>query len=690
MKYIRLRAWFTILIIIVGVFLLLYFSSSSSGSFQSDTPVTDSLLKASYPDLYTVIQKRDAEQLKPFLSHKHDGVRAQAWRALANTPVEDDSLSEYIALAKEQNTGVAWFGISQHALKDEHFQILEQDWEEHPKQRAGIARVFGQQGNQQTLTFLLDRYDDVDAKTEYHYALAVGRLIEAYAAGGENRQIRVIQHAFDTENYDATKAFLYGWYRGDEARLSNTAQDTLYKRWQLMGTGMSRDVDQFVNKILPARTTYEMTIFYNGEQMLDSEVQLAYELATSIGKISFNDNNLLAAKILLTNENPHVQSRTLQSLQGRLKEDGDLYSYVRDEILTDDNVAHEVWLQAVQDVQSVDVDIVNEYKERLQAIGEENPYLWPQVLAVYEKVESPDNYLDRIDQLVAGDDTRSAMYALQGLSDASSGLEWTQNQVDSIRNIVFEALALGDRGVHYMAAPLLEDENLFSSDDFNQINSSLSAFSLPEDIEVYQAFGSLYKQQFEKQAKPVIDSLASLNYVPLSQSLASAGWDDVTVPEESQAEFRSIDWERLWELGMEPTMRLVTEKGRIDIELNTLSAPATVAMLDSLSRSGAYEDVPFHRVVPNFVIQGGDIERQDGFGGPDFVIPTEASDKEFVRGAVGIASAGSDTEGSQYFVMHQWMPHLNGNYTRFGQVIDGMKIVDRITVGDKVLSVSWR
>ena len=688
MKYIRLRTWAPFFLIIVGVVLLLHYSSGSSGPYKSEVPVTDSLLTSSYPDLYDAIASRKSNQLKPFLSHQHDEVRAQAWRAFANTTVADDSLPVFISLAKEQNTEVAWFGISQHQLSKDHLRMLEQAWEESPEQRAGIARVFGQQDGQQPLNFLLDRYSDITNENEYHFALAVGRLLRDQSAN-ENQQISVIQHAFDIENYDVSKAYLYGWYRGDETRLSDTAQDTLFNRWQLMGTGISREVDQFVNKLLPARTTYNMTIFYNGEQMLDNEIQLAYELAKSIGKIPLNDKNSLAAKILLTNANPHVQVRTLQSLQGRLEEGGDLYGYIDDEMLTDPNVADKVWLEVIEAVASVNTGVVEEYQDRLQSIPEENPYLWPQVLAVYEKSESADDYLNRIEKLVEEGRTLQVMYSLQSLANIWSDITWNQNQIAQIRNIVFDALGLQDRGVYYVAASLLEKDKLFTSDDFAQINKSLSGFSLPEDIEVYQAFGSLYKKQFEEQAKPVIDSLASLDYVPLNRSLASAGWD-VEVPEESQTEFRSIDWERLWELGPQPTMRLVTEKGRIDIELNTLSAPATVAMLDSLSRSGVYEGIPFHRVVPNFVIQGGDIERQDGYGGPDFVIPTEASNKEFVRGAVGIASAGPDTEGSQYFVMHQWMPHLNGNYTRFGRVVNGMNIVDRITVGDKVLSVSWR
>ena len=94
--------------------------------------------------------------------------------------------------------------------------------------------------------------------------------------------------------------------------------------------------------------------------------------------------------------------------------------------------------------------------------------------------------------------------------------------------------------------------------------------------------------------------------------------------------------------------------------------------------------------MPNFVIQGGDVETGDGFGGPDYVVPTEASAKEYRRGMVGIASAGTDTEGSQYFVMHQWKPHLNAGYTIIGEVVEGVDVVDRIMVGDLVTKAYWQ
>ncbi len=686
MKYVRLRSWIVLIILVVGVIILFNYSSGGSGPYKSANPITDSLLTATYPDLYEAVKKRDIESLEPFLSHQHPEVRKQAWRALANTPI--DSVDQFITLAKKQNSDASWFGISKHALIENQLRDLEQIWIEQPELRSGISRVLGQQGDEQTLSFLVDQLNKNLADSEYHTALAVGRLVQRFDIA-QDRQIRVIQKAFDTENYDATRAYLYGWYRGDESQLTATAQDTLFNRWQLMGKGISRDVDQYINKILPERTTHTTTIFYNGEQMLDHEVQLAYELATSIGKVSLNNQNSLAAKILLTNENPHVQIRTLQSLEENIDEDDDLYQYIHDEMLTDDRLDDVVWLQALTTIQQVDNQIVEEHQGRLATIPEENIYLWPEVLGVYQQYESAENYLQRIGNLVSEGEELPSMYALQNLgSFAEEAQDGVKRYRQQIRTIVFDALDLGDRGVAYMSGSLLENELLFGSQDFDRINESLSDFTLPADIEVYQTFGSLYKDRFEEQAKPVIDSLASKNYVPLNRSLADAGWD-VAVPEESKTEFRVPNWDRLWELGPSPTLLMQTEKRRIHIEMNTLSAPATVAMIDSLNSAGHYDDVPFHRVVPNFVIQGGDIERQDGFGGPDFVIPTEASDEGFVRGAVGIASAGPDTEGSQYFMMHQWKPHLNGNYTRFGKVIDGMDVVDNIVKGDEVLSTTW-
>ena len=106
-----------------------------------------------------------------------------------------------------------------------------------------------------------------------------------------------------------------------------------------------------------------------------------------------------------------------------------------------------------------------------------------------------------------------------------------------------------------------------------------------------------------------------------------------------------------------------------------------------LARRGFFNGLAFHRVVPNFVIQGGD-PRGDGNGGPLYQIRCEINDVPYERGAVGMALSGKDTGGSQWFVTHAPQPHLDGGYTVFGRVTQGMPVVDRIARGDRIRRVT--
>lgn len=131
----------------------------------------------------------------------------------------------------------------------------------------------------------------------------------------------------------------------------------------------------------------------------------------------------------------------------------------------------------------------------------------------------------------------------------------------------------------------------------------------------------------------------------------------------------------------------VTEKGSFTIELLPEDAPLTVDNFVNLARSGYFNGVMVHRVVPNFVMQDGD-PRGDGNGGPGWSIRCEVNMVPYDRGAVGMALSGKDTGGSQWFVTHSPQPHLDGGYTVFGNVnAEGMKVVDNIARGDKIISV---
>jgi len=130
-----------------------------------------------------------------------------------------------------------------------------------------------------------------------------------------------------------------------------------------------------------------------------------------------------------------------------------------------------------------------------------------------------------------------------------------------------------------------------------------------------------------------------------------------------------------------------TDKGAVTIELLAEDAPLTVDNFVQLARRNYFNGVLFHRVVPNFVVQGGD-PRGDGNGGPGYQIRCEINTVSYGRGAVGMALSGKDTGGSQWFVTHSPQPHLDGGYTVFGRVVEGMEVVDRISRGDRIRSIT--
>lgn len=138
-----------------------------------------------------------------------------------------------------------------------------------------------------------------------------------------------------------------------------------------------------------------------------------------------------------------------------------------------------------------------------------------------------------------------------------------------------------------------------------------------------------------------------------------------------------------------PHAIILTEKGEIEIELLFTTAPLTVMNFVNLARDGFYEGLTFHRVIPNFVTQGGD-PRGDGWGGPSYSIRCEYSDEPYIRGSVGMATSGKDTGGSQFFVCYTALPHLEARYTLFARVLSGMEVVDRITLGDVIETVRIR
>jgi cyclophilin family peptidyl-prolyl cis-trans isomerase len=130
-----------------------------------------------------------------------------------------------------------------------------------------------------------------------------------------------------------------------------------------------------------------------------------------------------------------------------------------------------------------------------------------------------------------------------------------------------------------------------------------------------------------------------------------------------------------------------TNKGDIHLQLNPAEAPQTVNNFVALARDGYYDGVTFHRVVPRFVIQGGD-PTGTGSGGPGYQFQDEPVKRPYKAGTVAMANAGPNTNGSQFFICLEDQPGLPPSYTIFGDTVSGMDVVRNIRVGDVMQSVT--
>lgn len=145
-----------------------------------------------------------------------------------------------------------------------------------------------------------------------------------------------------------------------------------------------------------------------------------------------------------------------------------------------------------------------------------------------------------------------------------------------------------------------------------------------------------------------------------------------------------IDWDEVQNIPADQEVRISTNKGDILIRLFVNDAPGSVWNFLQLVDSGFYDGKYFHRVVPNFVIQGG-CPRGDGWGSLNWTQRSEFSNYlRYEAGMVGLASAGNDTEGVQFFITHIPTPHLDGRYSIFGRVIEGMEVVHSIEMGNVI------
>ena len=261
------------------------------------------------------------------------------------------------------------------------------------------------------------------------------------------------------------------------------------------------------------------------------------------------------------------------------------------------------------------------------------------------------------------------------------------NEHPAVRQAAFGALAMAEDRRMMMPRAISYDQQLAEAAPFwRSVFESRDAGLVCAAAEHLQLSGPrelkmLFPSKVEAVARASLVPVRDLEAYQLLNDLA-ARRDALPPPASEPPAFNHpIDPIRLRALKQGQRYRIVTTKGEIIIATDVNDCPGSSLAFDSLATAGYYDGKAFHRVVPNFVIQGG-CPRGDGYGGMPWTLRTEIGRTPFTAGSVGLASAGSDTESCQFFITHSATPHLDGRYTRFGEVVSGMDVVWKIQVGD--------
>ena len=296
---------------------------------------------------------------------------------------------------------------------------------------------------------------------------------------------------------------------------------------------------------------------------------------------------------------------------------------------------------------------------------------YPTVASVYEKGfllealgEDPSAFdFVRVETFAAGQSPTVAGYALAALLAQRRHADFPAARQAEFTAVLRQALAGGDVAQLGTAAEAFADAKLYAAPqpaDLVALRQAQARLQLPREIETWQNIQQAL-DKLERAPRPTPTPVATAGQHP-------------------------IDWAVVQRVPQGQQVRLRTTKGIVLLALKPDEAPGAVASFVTLIGQRFYDGLYFHRVVPNFVAQGGD-PRGDGNGSAPYNLRSEFGDLRYEEGSVGLASAGKDTESCQFFITHTPTPHLDGRYPIFAQVVGGMDVVHRLDIGDQLLAV---
>ncbi len=299
------------------------------------------------------------------------------------------------------------------------------------------------------------------------------------------------------------------------------------------------------------------------------------------------------------------------------------------------------------------------------AISAELQELYGSAESSYEKAQllaamSNDitNYHFIKEQTFGATEKRISTSGMQALAAIRRNEEFTETA--DFDELIRRSVATGDLAMIGTATGLIRDEDLSYREvfsDYQFLEEAKAAVEIPRDQDAI---------------------------VMLDRAIAYLKGEEFETPENEYG--HPIDWDAVLTIPVDQRLKITTGKGEIVFEMLIEEAPGSAINFITLAKQGYYNGRTFHRVVPNFVVQGG-CPRGDGWGGEDYSIRSELGMARYGDGYVGMASSGKDTEGVQWFITHSPTPHLDGRYSIFARVVAGMDVVHNMEVGDHIQSI---
>lgn len=604
--------------------------AASDNTGQSFSDRVDML----YPVWYATAS-RDAESVLEYLNSESAIVREAAWRGLSNMTVKNtDALFEF---AMNDTLRIRWYTLSNHPVKSEHLRILEELIpESSDDDLSGIFLVLGNQGDAKSLVKLFEMANStVHAPTHAALGLALNRAYIRFPQTVFDQSI-IVKNAMATDDAMAQTSWLYAWYRSSQLLPSTTTVNQL-SSWSQAYFGEAHGLlRQYLIAILGRAAHPSLPSLIKQEGVHTLTPLEGVELARVMARYTEHSDYSELMSELLQFDNPYVRMEAAGSLRASESKPDDTFiaqllgrieAAAPFEALSHVSALHKWWPESGRQA------FLN-----LPDYAEVHVQLLNEYLELAKLVEPRDVFLARLSALAESGNMRKAAFAI--------------GQATSVAMASPDDAALKSK----VLAILNKAAEIDSNPIVLALHQSNTAMNWSTGGDLQPLFEAISKgkslSEFQRE-----------NYLPTSNAIKA--------------------------VGARPMWVLHTELGDIVMRLETMKAPWTVTRFKDYADSGWYQGTPFHRVVHNFVVQSGAVWREDVSNAEVKLIPTEANEGDFSRGAVGIASAGRDTETTQFFMMHMWAPHLNGAYTNFGMVTEGMDIIDRLPQGTMVTGSSF-